>query len=105
MSAVGEIQVGCEGLGLELGEKASEDTEAKGKSDFPKLVRPSRHRSRTAVSATRVSSSEAKARTTTDQSARALAQAHCDPAARPGARVRVCTGGGGAGSLGGPGRG
>lgn len=37
MSAVGETLVGCEGLGLELGEKTSEDAAAKGKSAFPSL--------------------------------------------------------------------
>lgn len=59
MSAAGEIQVGCEGVGLELGEKTSEDAAAKGKSAFPMLETPSHHGSRNAVTATHGSASEA----------------------------------------------
>lgn len=88
MPDIGETQVSCEELGLEVGEKAREDTAAMGEAAFPVLLWPGppllkrgncHHGSSLEVAATRAP---------TVKCGPALAHAHCDPASGPGMRVQ-----------------
>ena len=84
MPDIGETQVSCEELGLEVGEKAREDAAAKGEAAFPVLLWPGPPLLKRG-NCHRGSSLQVEATCTpTVKCGPALAHAHCDPASGPG---------------------
>ena len=89
---VWEAHVSCKGLGLELGEKISEDAAAKGEAAFPWLLWPGPpllKRGNCQCESAPKLCPQAPALTT--KYGQALVQAQCVPAAGPEMGVRVRT--------------